>query len=193
MELTYHTVFQRFYTASYLNVSTDCCWSGVPRHPAVHLRSDATRHGSHQGGMWPAPGLGIRWYPSEYERHIDNTVPCHAGRPQITWQRSPRLWIRHAGRPQLTIAPWLWWEAIPLEAPHCHVPIARGAVTNTSIASFDLQTFIDPLPLDQLLCYSPSTVHSWPAEDRDQILAVANRDMTIARRNVAELTRYPWH
>ena len=81
-------------------------------------------------------------------------------------------------------------EASPLEAPLCHVPIARGAVTNTSIASFDLQTFIDPLPLDQLLCYGPSTVHSWPAEDRDQILAVANRDMTIARRNVAELTRY---
>ena len=81
-------------------------------------------------------------------------------------------------------------EASTLEAPHCHIPIARGAVTYTSIASFDLQTFIDPLPLDQLLCYSPSTVHSWPAEDRDQILAVANRDMTIARRNLAYLTRY---
>ena len=81
-------------------------------------------------------------------------------------------------------------EASRLEAPHCHVPVARWAVTNTSIASFDLQTFIDPLPLDQLLCYSPSTVHSWPAEDRDQILAVANRDMTIARRNVADISRY---
>ena len=81
-------------------------------------------------------------------------------------------------------------EASTLEAPHCHIPIARGAVNFTSIASLDLQTFIDPLPLDQLLCYSSSTVHSWPAEDRDQILAVANRDMTIARRNLAELTRY---
>ena len=81
-------------------------------------------------------------------------------------------------------------EASILEAPHCHIPIARGAVNFTSIASLDLQTFIDPLPLDQLLCYSSSTVHSWPAEDRDQILAVANRDMTVARRNLAELTRY---
>ena len=79
-------------------------------------------------------------------------------------------------------------EASTLEAPHCHIPIARGAVNFTSIASLDLQTFIDPLPLDQLLCYSSSTVHSWSAEDRDQILAVANRDMTIARRNLAELT-----
>ena len=81
-------------------------------------------------------------------------------------------------------------EASTLEAPHCHIPIARGAVNYTSIASLDLQTFIDPLPLDQLLCYSPSTVYSWPAEDRGQILAVANRDRTIARRNLAELTRY---
>ena len=51
-------------------------------------------------------------------------------------------------------------EASRLEAPHCHVPLARGAVTNTSIASLDLQTFIDPLPL------------------------------MIARRNVADISRY---
>ena len=81
-------------------------------------------------------------------------------------------------------------EASQLEAPHCHVPLARGAVTNTSISSFDLQTFIEPLPLDQLLCYSPSTVHLWPAAHREEILAVANRDMVIAKRNVADITRY---
>ena len=81
-------------------------------------------------------------------------------------------------------------EASRLEAPHCHVPLARGAVTNTSISSYDLQTFIEPLPLDQLLCYSPSTVHPWPAADREEILAVANRDMVITRRNVADISRY---
>ena len=81
-------------------------------------------------------------------------------------------------------------EASAIEAPHCHIPVARGAVSYTSIASLDLQTFIDPLPLDQLLCYSANVVHSWPAEDRDQILAVANRDISIARRNLTELTRY---
>ena len=81
-------------------------------------------------------------------------------------------------------------EASTLEVPRYRIPIARGAVNFTSIASLDLQTFIDPLPLDQLLCYSAETVQSWPTEDRDQILAVASRDLTVARRNLAELTRY---
>ena len=80
-------------------------------------------------------------------------------------------------------------EASTLEAPRYRIPIARGAVNFTSIASLDLQTFID-LPLDQLLCYSADTVQSWPTEDRDQILAVASRDLTVARRNLAELTCY---
>ena len=44
--------------------------------------------------------------------------------------------------------------------------------------------------MDQLLCYSPSTMHSWPAEDREQILAVDGYDMVIARRNVADISRY---
>ena len=39
-------------------------------------------------------------------------------------------------------------EASTLEAPHCYITIVRGAVNFTSIASLDLQTFIDPLPLD---------------------------------------------
>ena len=81
-------------------------------------------------------------------------------------------------------------EASTLEAPRYRIPIARGAVNFTLIASLDLQTFIDPLPLDQLLCYSADTVQSWPTEDRDQILAVASRELTVARRNLAELTRY---
>ena len=81
-------------------------------------------------------------------------------------------------------------EASTLEAPHCYIPIARGAVNFTSIASLDLQTFIDPLPLDQLICYSAETVQSWPSEDHEQILAVAGRDLSVARRNLAELTRY---
>ena len=81
-------------------------------------------------------------------------------------------------------------EASTLETPRYCLPIARGSVNFTSIASLDLQTFIDPLPLDQLICYSAETVQSWPTEDREQILAVAGRDLTVARRNLAELTRY---
>ena len=42
-------------------------------------------------------------------------------------------------------------ESSRLEAPHSHLPIARGAVINTFIASFDLHTVIERLPLDQLL------------------------------------------
>ena len=81
-------------------------------------------------------------------------------------------------------------KASTLEAPRYCIPIARGSVNFTSIASLDLQTFIDPLPLDQLICYSADTVRSWPTEDREQILVVASRDLTVARRNLAELTRY---
>ena len=81
-------------------------------------------------------------------------------------------------------------ETSAMEPPRSSVPIARGVVNFTSIASTDLQTFIDPLPLDNLICYGASTVQSWPARDRDQILAVAERDITVARHNLAELTRY---
>ena len=81
-------------------------------------------------------------------------------------------------------------EASTMETPRYCLPTARGSVSFTSIASLDLQTFIDPVPLDQLICYSAETVRSWPTEDRAQILAVAGRDITVARRNLAELTRY---
>ena len=81
-------------------------------------------------------------------------------------------------------------EASPVIPPTFAVPVARGAVNFTSIASTDLLTFIDPLPMDNLLGYNSSTVQSWPARDRDQILAVAGRDLTVARHNLAELTRY---
>ena len=81
-------------------------------------------------------------------------------------------------------------ESSQLVAPQCHLPLARGAVTSTSIASSDLQTFVEPLPLDQLLYYTPSTVQSWPTAAREEIFAVAHRDMVVARRNISDFTRY---
>ena len=81
-------------------------------------------------------------------------------------------------------------ETSPVIPPTFAVPVARGAVNFTSMASTDLLTFIDPLPMDNLLGYNSNTVQSWPARDRDQILAVAGRDLTVARHNLAELTRY---
>ena len=43
--------------------------------------------------------------------------------------------------------------------------------------------------MDRLALHDARAVH-WPSADRDQLLAVAHRDLHVARRNVAELTRY---
>ena len=54
-----------------------------------------------------------------------------------------------------------------------------AAIKEESDRTQDQASGGDPLPLDQLLCYSPSTVHSWPAEHREQILAVADRNFLL--------------
>ena len=81
-------------------------------------------------------------------------------------------------------------ESGQLVAPQCHLPLARGVVSSSSIASMELQTFVEPLPLDQLLCHTPSTVQTWPTAAHEEILAVAHRDLAVARRNIADFTYY---
>ena len=71
-----------------------------------------------------------------------------------------------------------------------HVPLSRGAMSNVSLASTGLLSHVEPLPLNQLIYHSAATVRSWPAVCREDLLAVAYRDMAVARRNMAELTRY---
>ena len=71
-----------------------------------------------------------------------------------------------------------------------HVPLSRGAVSNVSLASTDLLSHVEPLPLNQLVCHSAATVRLWPAARREELLAVAYRDMAVARMNMADLTRY---
>ena len=44
--------------------------------------------------------------------------------------------------------------------------------------------------MDQLLCHTPRSIQSWPTSARDEILAVAHRDLAVARRNVEEFTMY---
>ena len=44
--------------------------------------------------------------------------------------------------------------------------------------------------MDRLTLRDHLTARDWPAEDRRQLLAVAHRDLYVARRNVADLTRY---
>ena len=59
-----------------------------------------------------------------------------------------------------------------------------------SLASSDLLSYVEPLPLDQLVFHRADTVRSWPAAARDELLAEAHRDMAVAQRNLADLTLY---
>ena len=82
-----------------------------------------------------------------------------------------------------------------LEAGHLgastpqHV-MSRPAVPDLCIASTNLLSLIDPLPMDRLSRHTVAAVCSWPAVDRHHILAVANRDVRVARQNLAELQLY---
>ena len=81
-------------------------------------------------------------------------------------------------------------ESGHLVATQCHVPLARGAVSGSSIASLELQEFVELLPLDQLICHTPVAIQAWPTAAREEVLAVAHRDLAVARRNVADSTHY---
>ena len=78
----------------------------------------------------------------------------------------------------------------PFDQPQCYLPLARGAVSCLSLASSELLTSVEPLPLDQLLLHSTETVQSWPIAARGELLAVAHRDLPVARRNLSDLTQY---
>ena len=78
----------------------------------------------------------------------------------------------------------------PVEHPHVHVLQSRGAVSSVSIASTDLLYYVEPLPLDQFIYHDTQTVRTWPETAREELFAVAHRDIAVARRNLASLTRY---
>ena len=44
--------------------------------------------------------------------------------------------------------------------------------------------------MDRFLLHEARSVRDWPSTERDQLLAVAHRDIHVARQNVADLTRY---
>ena len=67
---------------------------------------------------------------------------------------------------------------------------SRPAVHDLCIASSSLLSALDPLPLDRLSRHTVEEITLWPAADRHAILAVANRDVRIARQNIAELLVY---
>ena len=67
---------------------------------------------------------------------------------------------------------------------------SRPAVPDLCIASSSLLSVIDPLPMDRLSRHTVAEIRSWPAADRDDLLAVANRDVRVARQNIAEMLLY---
>ena len=79
----------------------------------------------------------------------------------------------------------------PVEHPQVHFPQSRGgAVSSVSIASTDLLYYVEPLPLDQFIYHDVQAVRAWPDTAREELLAVARRDIAVARRNLTDLTRY---
>ena len=67
---------------------------------------------------------------------------------------------------------------------------SRPAVPDLCIASSSLLSVIDPLPMDRLSRHTVPEIRSWPAADRHDLLAVANRDVRVARQNIAEMLLY---
>ena len=67
---------------------------------------------------------------------------------------------------------------------------SRPAVPDLCIASSNLLSLMDPLPMDRLSRHTVAEIRSWPVADRHDILAVANRDVRVARQNLAELQLY---
>ena len=68
--------------------------------------------------------------------------------------------------------------------------MSRPAVPDLCIASSNLLSLLDPLPMDRLSRHTVAAISSWPEADRHNILAVANRDIRVARQNLAELQLY---
>ena len=46
------------------------------------------------------------------------------------------------------------------------------------------------MPLDRLSLHTAAAIRVWPSADRSQILAVAHRDLRVARQNIAALQLY---
>ena len=65
-------------------------------------------------------------------------------------------------------------------------------MANPRVCHTDLRLLscIGPLPLDRLFRHTVAAIRSWSSTDRRHILAVASRDIRVARQNLAELQFY---
>ena len=64
-----------------------------------------------------------------------------------------------------------------------HLGASTPAVPDLCIASSNLLSLMDPLPMDRLSRHTVAAICSWPAAHRHDILAVANRDIRVERQN----------
>ena len=81
-------------------------------------------------------------------------------------------------------------EASRLGASTPQHVMSRPAVPDLCIANSNLLSLLDSLPMDRLSRHTVAAISSWPEMDRHNILAVANRDVRVARQNLAELQLY---
>ena len=132
------------------------------RHTSASLEDTQTRHS-------PVEDLKAGELPVDLP-----SVPVVAPVRSIT-PANRSLQFLETGAPGLSLA---------------HVLTSCAVVPGMCIASTDLLSFIDPLPMDRLALFDNNTVCDWPGEDRHQLLAVAHRDLHIACRNVTDLTQY---
>ena len=113
------------------------------------------------------------------------TLPAGSGMKTTTWDAvSPVVMTR-----RITPAnrPLQYLEAGQLGASEPQHVMSRPSVPDICIASSNLLSLIDPLPLDRLSRHPVAAICSWPSTDRHHILADANRDIRVARQNLAEL------
>ena len=61
------------------------------------------------------------------------------------------------------------------------VETTRRLLTPNNRALAVLQSIIETLPMDQLLCHTPRSIQSWPTAAHNEILAVAHQDLAVAR------------
>ena len=86
--------------------------------------------------------------------------------------------------------PLQYLEAGQLGASAPQHVASRPSVPDMCIASSNLLSLIDPLHLDRLSRHTVAAICSWPTTDHHHILAVANRDICVARQNLAKLQLY---
>ena len=92
--------------------------------------------------------------------------------------------MRVAGHLSTNVSGHMDWSGLAAGAS------SRPSVPDMCIASLSLLSVIDPLPLDRLSRHSVAAICSRPSADHHHILAVASRDIRVARQNLAELQLY---